>query len=171
MTVHALPQVASMVLDPQPRMVIQLFRKLDVVRREDRTDHPHDLADLLAATLPLSMVDAIVSDAIMVDNELRLRATGTILFFPHDAPTASHDEAALLNLISAIQRGDYRRAAHAAVQLEILQSRMLLILAHRLAGKLAQAGVTLKGTFHGTVPSPPARLRQGTISRADFRVV
>lgn len=152
MTIHALPQVASLLLPDSASVVIRVFRKLDLFRRDYQSSHLQDLVNSLAGTLRLEAADAIVSESLMLDNELRLRATGTILFFPADAPTASHDEAALLNLIAAMQAGDYRRAAHAAVQLEILQSRMLLILAHKLSRRLAEAGISLDAVYTGAVP-------------------
>jgi hypothetical protein len=155
MTIHALPQVASLLLPDSASVVIRVFRKLDLFRRDYQSSHLQELVNTLAGTLKLEAADAIVSESLMLDNELRLRATGTIIYFPTDAPTASHDEAALLNLIAAMQAGDYRRAAHAAVQLEILQSRMLLILAHKLGRRLTEARLRLEGTY--PAPSrPPA---------------
>jgi hypothetical protein len=152
MTIHALPQVAALLLPDNASVVIRVFRKLDLFRRDYQSSHLQELVNALAGTLQLEAADAIVSESLMLDNELRLRATGTIAFFPADAPTASHDEAALLNLIAGMQHGDYRRAAHAAVQLEILQSRMLLILAHKLGRRLAEAGIRLDGVYTGAVP-------------------
>jgi hypothetical protein len=152
MTIHALPQVASLLLPDSASVVIRVFRKLDLFRRDYQSSHLQELVNTLAGTLKLEAADAIVSESLMLDNELRLRATGTIIYFPTDAPTASHDEAALLNLIAAMQAGDYRRAAHAAVQLEILQSRMLLILAHKLGRRLTEARLRLEGTYSGAVP-------------------
>jgi hypothetical protein len=172
MTIHALPQVASLLLPDSASVVIRIFRKLDLFRRDYQSSHLQELVNTLAGTLQLEAADAIVSEALMLDNELRLRATGSVLFFPADAPTATHDEAALLNLISAMQCGDYRRAAHAAVLLEILQSRMLLILAHKLGRRLSEAGILLDDVYTGTVPPSGTSVPvQRVLGRAHLKLV
>ena len=168
MTVHFLPQVEARILSGQPLMVIAIFRTLDLFRRDYDPDHLRRLSDRLARDLMPAIADSLVSDAILVDNELRLRAGGFV-FFLDDTPTASLDEAALLTMLAAMQEGDRPRAWQAGIQIGILQPRMLLILAHRLACKLAQAGVSLGGPFRGTASAAPGRPK--SLGRAALRVV
>lgn len=110
----------------------------------------------------------IVSDAILADNELRLRA-GSLAFLANDTRAASVDEAGLLTMIAALQEGSRPLAWQVAHRLGIAQPRMLLILLHRLAGKLAQARVRLEGPFRSSVPTIPFRTEGGR--RAVLKVV
>jgi hypothetical protein len=172
MSIHMLPQLASLAIPEPARLVLTIFRQLDEFRLDYRQEHLETLAGLLAEKLDPEKADGVLSDALLLDNELRSRSATTFAFFPLEAPTASADEARLVNLLSAMQRGQYRRAAEAAVELEILQTRMLLVLAYRLARRLLEANVDLGAIELRGTPSggslPQQHLRR---SRPNLRLV
>ena len=143
MTFHAFPPHVRVLLPPAAMFVINLFRRFDRFRAGYDQSHLDAAAESIRARLGEAAADGVMSDALMVDNELRLRTSGAFAFQPDGSPTASDDEVVLLSMVAAMQTGNYRVAAECAVQLDILQSRTMLMLANRLAARLAAAGLRL----------------------------
>ncbi|MCP8937262.1 hypothetical protein NK718_01935 [Alsobacter sp. SYSU M60028] len=143
MSIHAFPPQVHVLLPPTALFVVNLFRRFDRFR------HGYDQAHLDAADASVRerlgerSADGVMSDALMVDNELRLRTSGAFSFNPDGSPQATPDELSLLSMIAAMQTGHYRVAAECAVELDIIQSRTMLMLAHRLGSRLAAAGLRL----------------------------
>ena len=160
MSVHPLPQVAGLLLPPDALAVVDAFRRFDRFRGDDESRRLYAVSRRMRGLMPGDAADAVIAEALLVDAEIRLRSKGRFVFFNEGAPTASADEAALLNLIGAMQSADYTAAAEAAIQLEILQARALFSLAFRLGRRLLEGGVRFRPrSFRGTavtarVPEP-----------------
>ena len=143
MSVHAFPPQVRILLPSAALFVLNLFRRFDRFRAGYDQSHLDTAAQSIRARLGDVAADGVMSDALMVDNELRLRTSGAFAFQPEGSPTASDDEVALLSMLAAMQTGHYRVAAECAVKLDILQSRTMLMLANRLAARLAASGLRL----------------------------
>lgn len=143
MSSHAFPPQVRVFLPPAALFVLNLFRRFDRFRAGYDQSHLYAAAESVRARLGVAAADGVMSDALMVDNELRLRTSGVFAFQAEGSPTASDDEVSLLSMLAAMQTGHYRVAAECAVQLDILQSRTMLMLANRLAARLAAAGLRL----------------------------
>ena len=163
MSVHPLPQVAGLLLPPDALAVVDAFRRIDRFRGDYESRHLDAVSRRMRGLMPFAIADAVISEALLVDGEIRLRSKGRFVCFNEGAPTASADEAALLNLIAAMQNADYTAAAEAAIQLEILQARSLFSLVFRLGRCLADGGIRFRPRiFRGTAvtarvsePRPP----------------
>ncbi len=163
MSVHPLPQVAGLLLPSDAMLVADAFRRFERFRSDYDSRHLNVVSRRLCAAMCPDLADAVISDALLVDSEIRMRAKGPFVCFNEGAPTASADEAALLNLIGAMQSADYTAAAEAAIQLEIMQARALFSLVFRLGQRLMEAGIRFRPrSFRGTAvtarvgePRPP----------------
>lgn len=163
MSVHPLPQVAGLLLQADALAIADMFRRFDRFRGDYDAAHLAAVSARLAGIMAGPSADAVISEALLVDGEIRLRANGRFVFFNEGAPTASADEAALLNLIAAMQSADYTAAAEAAIQLQILQARALFSLAFRLGRRLLDAEIRFRPrSFRGAAvtarvaePRPP----------------
>jgi hypothetical protein len=143
MSFRAIPPQVRVFLPPSALFVLNLFRRFHRFRAGYDQSHLDAAAQSIRARLGEAAADGVMSDALMVDNELRLRTTGTYDSQPEGSPTASGDEVALLSMLAAMQTANYRVAAECAVQLDIIQSRTMLMLANRLAARLAAADLRL----------------------------
>lgn len=143
MSLAVLESSVRILLPPNAALVVTLFRRFDRFRRSYNQANLDAAAEALREKVGERHADAIMSDAIMLDNELRLRTAGRFVFLADTSHTASADELALAGIIAAMQAGQSRKAGEYALQLEILQARALLMLAYRLAARLAEAGIKL----------------------------
>ena len=123
--------------------VVGIFRLFDCFRR----DYDQSCLDAAQGTIRARLGEVashgVMSDALLLDNELRVRTTGHIVFMPVGSANASPDERSLAQLVAALQARSYRDAAECVLDLEILQSRTMLMLAERLACRLRSAGLVL----------------------------
>jgi hypothetical protein len=143
MSLAVLESSVRILLPPSAVLVVNLFRRFDRFRRSYNQVHLDAAAEALRTRVGERHADAIMSDAIMMDNELRLRTAGRLAFLSDASPTASTDELALVGIVAAMQAGQSRKAGEYALQLEILQARSLIMLAYRLGARLAEAGISL----------------------------
>lgn len=143
MSLAVLESSVRVLLPPQAAHVVTLFRRFDRFRRSYNQAHLDAAAETLREKVGERHADAIMSDAIMLDNELRLRTAGRFVFLADTSHTASADELALAGIVAAMQAGESRKAGEYALRLEILQARSLMMLAYRLAARLAEAGIRL----------------------------
>lgn len=133
----------TVLLPSSSLFVVGMFRLFDCFRR----DYDQSCLDaalwLVRARLGAAASDGVISDALLLDNELRVRTTGHLAFMPVGSAGASPDEHSIVHLIAALQARSYRHAAECALDLDILQSRTMMILAERLATRLSEAGLVL----------------------------
>ena len=162
MSIHAFPPGVRILLPADALFVI------DVLRRFERFRHGYDQKHLDAAAAAIrerlgdAAVDGLMSDALLLDNELRLRTNGAFDCMPEGAPSATQDELHLIRMIACMQASEYKSAAEHATRLEIVQSRALLMLANKIAARLADYGLRLD---HGVL-EPNWALRQAPLQHA-----
>lgn len=141
--------------------IVGIFRLFDCFRR----DYDQSCLDAAQGTIQARLGEAashgVMSDALLLDNELRVRTTGHLVFMPVGSASASPDERSLARLVAALQARSYRHAAECVLDLDIIQSRTMLILAERLACRLRSAGLVLPfatraGGHDRTAPGPVA---------------
>lgn len=143
MSLAVLEPSVRILLPANAALIVNLFRRFNKFRSGYSQTHLDAASEMLRARVGERHADAIMSDAIMMDNELRLRTAGRFVFLADSSATASADELALVGIVSAMQAGQSRKAGEYALQLEVFQARALMMLAYRLGARLAEAGLTL----------------------------
>lgn len=133
----------TMLLPSSALFLVGMFRLFDCFRRDYDQSCLDAALGIVRARLGAAASDGVMSDALLLDNELRVRTAGHLAFMPVGSAAASPDERSIVHLIAALQARSYRHAAECALDLDILQSRTMLMLAERLAERLSQAGVVL----------------------------
>jgi hypothetical protein len=151
-------------LPPAALFLVGLFRRFESFRARYDQAHLDAARTAIRERLGEAACDGVMSDALLVDNELRLRTVGRFKVRPVGSATPSEDELNLVRLVAALQAGSYRRAAECALHLDIMQSRTMLLLAERLAERLLGAGlvVTCASADEGA-PIPVALHRRGSL--------
>ncbi|WP_460448658.1 hypothetical protein [Alsobacter sp. SYSU BS001988] len=167
MSIHAFPPGVRILLPADALFVI------DVLRRFERFRHGYDQKHLDAAAASIrerlgdGAVDGLMSDALLLDNELRLRTSGAFECMPEGAPSATEHELLLIRMIACMQAGEFKAAAGHATQLEIVQSRALLMLVNKIAARLADHGLRLdRGVLEPSWSLPHAPPPRGSAGRA-----
>jgi hypothetical protein len=137
MTIRTTPQRETP--SAKVRFIAEIFRTLALFRK----DYDERLLQELAATLRRRMsdeeADRIMSDALVMDNEIRFRLPAGLALEKVGATSVSADERALAALI--VDADDPEGAATAAEVLGIAQHRVLRQCASLLAGSLRRAGI------------------------------
>jgi hypothetical protein len=136
--------------------VVEVFRLFDEFRRGYDPSYLDAAQGIIRQRLGTPFSHGVMSDALLLDNELRVRTTGHLVFMPAGSATASRDERSLARLLAALQVRSYRHAAECAVDLDILQSRTVLLLAERLTFRLREAGLVLPFTATSAGPDKSA---------------
>ena len=162
MSIHAFPPGVRILLPADALFVIDVLRRFERFRHGYDQKHLDTAAAAIRERLGDDAVDGLMSDALLLDNELRLRTNGAFDCMPEGAPSATQDELHLIRMIACMQAGEYKSAAEHATRLEIVQSRALLMLANKIAARLARpraAPATRRpGAELGPAPgSAPAR--------------
>ena len=143
MTIHALPPSVRVLLPADALFVIDVLRRFERFRNGYDQIHLDVAAASIRDRLGDAAVDGLMSDALLLDNEIRLRTHGEFAFMAEGAPTATDHELTLLRMIASLQDGGFRQAGEDAVDLEIAQSRTLLMLANKIASRLLSHGLRL----------------------------
>ncbi|PSC05170.1 hypothetical protein SLNSH_10170 [Alsobacter soli] len=149
MTIHALPSSVRILLPADALFVIDVLRRFERFRNGYDQRHLDAAAASIRDRLGDGAVDGLMSDALLLDNELRLRTSGDFEFMAEGVPTATDGEITLLRMIAALQDGSFKLAGQDAADLEIVQSRALLMLANKFASRLASHGLRLSRNMLG----------------------
>lgn len=165
MTVHALPPSVRVLLPGDALFVIDVLRRFERFRNGYDQKHLDAAAESIRDKLGEAAVDGVMSDALLLDNEIRLRTGGNFGFMPEGSPSATQDELTLLRMIAALQDGSFRMAGEDAADLGVIQSRALLMLANKIANRLDTHGLRLRrdaiGLNAGLRALPPQRPAAG----------
>lgn len=143
LTTFATPGDVRVMLPGAALFLVNIFRHFERFRAGYDQQHLETALDSIRLKLGREAAEGVMSDALLVDNELRLRTSGRFQFRPDGSPSASTDEHTLVQLVAALQADRYRLAAESALALDILQSRTMLLLARRLALRLLDCGLDL----------------------------
>lgn len=148
--------------------VLELFRRLDGFRRSYDPMHLDAAASALRAAFPDDTADSLMRGAILLDNELRLRTSGRLVFARVGSPCRTADEATFMAMLNAARRGRLHEAAEHALSLGIVRSRELVSLAGRLAECLDDDDV--RHAPCGEHAAPPPVLRRPATMDASPRL-
>jgi hypothetical protein len=158
------------IMPPGVRLVAEIFRKLAVFRK----DYDGAVLQELAATLRRHMgehqADKVMSDALVMDNEIRFRRPAGLILWPAGGKLAGAQEEALLALIRHADAAHDILAVAAAEELGIENHRVLRKCASLLARSLAQGGVDLGWGVAQTAMQIARGLPLSGSSQADMRL-
>ncbi|MEJ1938272.1 hypothetical protein WDZ92_49390 [Nostoc sp. NIES-2111] len=89
MSLAVLEPSVRILLPANAALVVNLFRRFNKFRSSYNQAHLAAAAETLRDRVGERHADAVMSDAIMLDNELRLRTAGRFVFLPDASATAS----------------------------------------------------------------------------------
>jgi hypothetical protein len=134
--------------------LLALLRRLDRFRASYDPAHLDTAEADLRALLGEHAADLVMREAVLFDNELRLRTGGRLVFARLGSSGTTRDESTLLALLAAAQAGRLHEAAEHALALGIVRSRELVSIAERLGDRLDEAGLALASAAGWTIASP-----------------
>jgi hypothetical protein len=141
MTVHPLRTMTTSSADA--RLVVKIFRKLAEFRRDYDETVLHELAAMLCRRMSERQADMVMSDALVMDNEIRFRLPAGLSLHEDCSGFPCPDAQALMTLIAHAGDCDHSLAAVAAEELGIENHRILRKCASVLALSLAQGGIEI----------------------------
>jgi len=140
MTVDAFGSLPS--LPPKARLVVEIFRRLAAFREDYDEAVLRGLMTVLCRHMAAAEADKVMSDVMIMHNEICFRVPRGLAFNdPGDAFASAHERALLLLIAHAAEPSDDEAAAEAAEALGIDSHRVLRICASLVARSLAGGGV------------------------------
>jgi hypothetical protein len=128
---------------PGAMTIVDVFRKLAEFRKDYDESVLSDVVAMLCQHMSAADADALLSDAFVMDNELRFRRPGGVMLHASGDLSLSRDEIILAGLIAASDSGDDRRAIAMAKRLGVENNRGLRQAACVLARDLARASINV----------------------------
>ncbi|MBV8448603.1 MAG: hypothetical protein JO094_00020 [Hyphomicrobiales bacterium] len=165
MIIHPLNESTTQSSDAH--LVLEIFRKLAEFRIDYDETCLHELFATLRRHMPEHHADQVMSDALVMDNEIRFRLPGGLSLDEDEAGFPGPDAQALMRLIAHAGATDHSLAAQAAEELGIENHRILRKCASVLASSLAQGGIEIGWEAAAPVGMP---VKTGGSSDIDFRL-